>query len=169
MRLRNVYCCANLIQKDLVSMITFAITMTRLAAFFVTLIMCTNVLALSPSDRKVTIFGNIDGPVELVSLFIDANHPQPIKTVKVNNKTHTYSIEINLEKDLSPSDVDFFADLRFWNDLNGNGVLDKGEPKSRCHFIVWDKNLKQLHFEEYKGKIYPIESDNFKYDFAANK
>lgn len=116
------------------------------------------------SISSVTISGTAKENFEVVALFEDGKSVKPIRYVHIDPTARQYSITIAIPGDMRTNGNIYFIDMRFWKDVNGNGIREHGEPLSQCHFIIWDPKTNEVYMQVYKGSKYPMSSNSLKYD-----
>jgi hypothetical protein len=137
-----------------------------LAIMFAIMFFPFNALSASfPPFDSVTISGEVNTKYSKVGLFESGSSAEPYKSEEVLNNNGQYSISIDIPSDMRKKSNYYSADMRFWGDTNNNGIKDKGEPRSACHFIMWGPSAKQVSLQVYKGKKYTINSPYFNYDY----
>jgi len=119
--------------------------------------------AKSPPFKSLEIKGKTDDKFDYVSLFRSGKEVRPYKFTHVNSVW--YSIKIKIPKDMTDKGEYYITDMRFWGDKNGNGQWDSGEPRSQCHFIIWDKKSNKIILQVYDGPEYEITKSTFTYDY----
>ncbi len=123
--------------------------------------------AASPPFKKVTITGKTLKKYNKVSLFKSGKDKKPYKTASVNAFNGAYKIQISIPGDMKKKNGYYITDMRFWHDANDNRIKDKGEDRSKCHFIIWDPNSGTVYMDIYKGDKLPIESSTFRYYYKG--
>jgi len=127
-------------------------------------LLCNIVLAESPPFSSITMTGETRDIYNKVSIFKSAPKT-PDKTENISAGNGRYRIDIDIPADMRKKDDYYFADMRFWQDKNDNGIIDRGESLSRCHFIIWVPSDNKIYLQVYKGPKYEINSSNYTYDY----
>jgi hypothetical protein len=119
--------------------------------------------AQGPPFNLLEIKGNTNEKFNRVSLFKSGRDVRPYKTSDVTSGR--YSLKINIPQDMHDKDKYYITDMRFWRDINDNGKVDFGEPKSQCHFIIWEIKSNRITMKIYKGPEFEIPESTFEYNF----
>jgi hypothetical protein len=127
--------------------------------------LCSVAVAQSPPFSVVTITGNTETKFNKVSLFESGSARAPFKTEHIGGYDGQYSISVSIPQDMQKKGDYYFADMRFWGDKNDNGLRDKGEPVSECHFIIWVPSDQIVYMEVYQGSRYPFRSSTLNYRY----
>jgi len=127
---------------------------------------CIVALAQSPPFSTITVTGEAKDVFNKVALFEKGSSKTPFKTESISSHDGKYSIGVNIPDDMRKKGDFYYTDMRFWGDLNENGVMESNEPRSECHFIMWYPTTNKLELQVYKGPEYEIESSTFKYDYT---
>jgi hypothetical protein len=133
-------------------------------AVLIALIISHLAFAQSPSIKNLTIKGKTLSKFNRVALFEGGRSKRPFKVESVSS-TGKYSISVSIPSDMRQKQDYLYTDMRFWNDKNGNGIKDSGEPKSECHFIIYVPSIDRLYLQVYKGDRYDIDSSVFVYNY----
>ncbi len=118
----------------------------------------------APPFSSVTIYGKTDTKFNRVSLFQSGGSTKPYKTSKISSSGQ-YSISISIPKNMLHKKDYYMTDMRFWADKNNNGVKDKDEPRSQCHFVMWHPKYKKVVMQVYHGDTFEINSSKYKYNW----
>lgn len=118
----------------------------------------------TPPYSSITITGLAKPPHSNVGLFKNGQSSEPIKTEKVDSNSHKYSIKIDILKDMAFDQGVYVVDMRFWEDANSNGLREKSEFRSACHFVVWDPSNNKVYMEVYNGSKYEINFEMLSYN-----
>jgi hypothetical protein len=129
------------------------------------ILFCSAVYAQSPPFSTITIYGKAKSPFTKVSLFESGSSRTPIKSENISSWDGSYSITIDIRNDMRGKGNYYYTDMRFWDDKNGNGTKDPGEPISQCHFIIWVPTANKIYLQVYEGPQYEITSSSFNYDY----
>ena len=121
------------------------------------------VFASSPPFDSLTIYGNANTKYNKVALFENGSSTTPYKAEEVVYFNGEYSITIDIPSDMKKKKDYYSTDLRFWGDINENGIKDKGDTFSQCHFIIWVPSTNKIYLQVYKGEKYTIDTAYFKY------
>lgn len=121
--------------------------------------------AQSPPFHKVTIKGEAKGVYNRVSLLGSGSSKEPFKTEYISEYYGTYSIDVSIPNDMKKKNNYLYTDMRFWGDKNENGIIDPGEPLSKCHFIIWVPSANIVYMQVYKGQKYRFESPSMNYNY----
>ena len=121
--------------------------------------------ATSPPFRTVTIMGKTDTIYNKVSLFDGGPSKKPLKTAYISDRDRTYRIDVRIPDDMRKKDNYLYADMRFWEDKNADGIKDPGEPISEGHFIIWVPSGQIVYMQVYKGPKYRFKSSTMAYDY----
>jgi|COG998Drversion2_1049125.scaffolds.fasta_scaffold607953_1 hypothetical protein len=117
--------------------------------------------AKGPPFKSLEIKGKTDEKFNYVSLFRSGKDTRPYKMSIVNSGW--YSLKIKIPQDMTDKGKYYITDMRFWGDTNNNGEVDSGEPRSQCHFIIWDKKSNKIIMQVYDGPEYEITKSTFQY------
>ena len=134
--------------------------------FVILLFMAVNlqeVFAQGPPFKNLVIEGKADEKYTYTSLFLSGKDVRPYKTSNVNSGW--YSLQIKIPQDMQDKGTYYIADMRFWGDSNNNGKVDTGEPKSQCHFIIWEIRSNKITMQIYKGPELEITKSTFEYNY----
>ena len=123
------------------------------------------VSADSPPFSIVTITGVVSSKYNKVCLFESGGAKEPFKTEYISDYDGEYRIDVEIPSDMKEKDDYRYTDMRFWGDKNDNGVRDKGEPISECHFIMWVPSAKIVYMQIYKGARHRFESEVLTYNY----
>ena len=119
--------------------------------------------AQGPPFNRLEIKGKTNEKFNRVSLFNSGSDVRPYKTSHVTSGL--YSLIVEIPQDMHHKDKYYVADMRFWGDINDNGKVDYGEPKSQCHFIIWEIRSNKIIMQIYKGPELEIPTSTFEYNF----
>ena len=139
----------------------------RYRTFFVVLLLLifipNDTPAQGPPFSNLEIKGKTNEKFNRVSLFNSGSDVSPYKTSYVTSGW--YSLKINVPQDMHDKGQYYITDMRFWGDINDNGKVDYGEPKSQCHFIIWEIRSNKIIMQIYKGPELEIPTSTFEYNF----
>lgn len=121
--------------------------------------------AQSPPFSTVTIRGEVSEIYDKVCLFESGGSKEPFKTEYISPYDGEYSIDIEVPYDMREKDDYLYTDMRFWGDKNENGIRDKGEPISECHFIIWVPSAEIIYMQIYKGSKHRFNSSTLEYNY----
>jgi hypothetical protein len=119
--------------------------------------------AQGPPVKLLEIKGKTNEKFNRVSLFNSGSDVRPEKTSYVTSGW--YSIKINIPHDMHEKGKYYITDMRFWGDINDNGKVDSDEPKSQCHFIIWETRSNKITMQIYKGPELEITKSIFEYNY----
>ena len=119
--------------------------------------------AQGPPFNRLEIKGKTNEKFNRVSLFNSGRDIRPYKTSYVTSGM--YSLKIQIPQDMNDKGKYYITDMRFWGDINDNGEVDSGEPKSQCHFIIWDIESNKVTMQVYKGPELEIPKSIFEYNY----
>jgi len=119
--------------------------------------------AQSPPFNLLEIKGKTNDKFNRIALFNSGRDVRPYKTSYVTSGE--YSIKIKIPQDMNDKGKYYITDMRFWGDINDNGKVDSGEPKSQCHFIIWEIRSNKITMQIYKGPELEIPKSTFEYNY----
>ncbi|MDY7038694.1 MAG: hypothetical protein SV375_21395 [Thermodesulfobacteriota bacterium] len=121
--------------------------------------------AQSPPFSTVTITGEASKKFNKVCLFESGGSKEPLKTEYISEYGGKYSIDVDIPNDMREKDNYLYTDMRFWGDKNDNGIRDKGEPISECHFIIWVPSARIVYMQIYRGSKHLFKSSVLDYNY----
>ena len=136
---------------------------TIYAVLLLLIVIPIEISAQNPPFNLLEIKGKANEKFNRVSLFNSGRDVRPYKTSYVTSGR--YSLKINIPQDMHDKGNYYITDMRFWGDINDNGEVDSGEPKSQCHFIIWEIRSNKITMQIYKGPERELPESTFEYNY----
>jgi hypothetical protein len=118
----------------------------------------------APPYKTLKIYGVVNKKYDRVSLFRSGGSTKPYKTSRVRSNGK-YSLSISIPKDMKQKDDYYLTDMRFWKDKNKNGIKEKGELRSECHFIIWYPSHRKVVMNIYDGPTHDLSAPKVEYNY----